>query len=556
MKFKKIEIDAFRAFKNKEDATFDFTWRKDPSKVANLVAIYAPNGFGKTSFYDAVEWCMTNRIARLDRSDELARAERELGSDKAGESIRQYILKNRDVDKEQGEVKITFEKRKPEKRKTRLLRQRGWSDYYYKAPPNYKFPPKVEKPYFKDVILSQEGIDAFLRMDDPKERYKKFVEFFYDVKYADQLFKNITELIRENELKLKQNADELKKLKDEIGDMKVPGDAIEKTNNFIVDLKKEDLIDLSSLKPLNKDFSESDFNILNLLINTFRKKISTPGSGRISKAQDEENEINKLIAQLPGYSRAKEEKQKLLSAQKEFQKILVSFGGLKSLENVKRAKEKEISALEDERKALEKFKELRPKYIEIQKNIDCKTQEIFGLDKKIHKKKIKLTNLNSEIKKLEEELKPEKNELEELKTYRGAIDEMYKAYTLNLDKRKDLYANIEKNNKTLDDHEDKQSRLKQALSILNKLQNEINSGTVSESKERPEQYAKFYRELERLQQILKEVRESLDNLRGKAESINSLKETHDKIISFGRQYILTTKTTKCPLCREKDYDDF
>ncbi len=550
MKLKKIEIDAFRVFRTKEDGTFDFTWRKDPSKVANLVAICAPNGFGKTSFYDAVEWCMTNRISRLGRSEELAQAEMEHGSDKAGEKIKQYILKNRYVNKKQGKVKITFEKGKSIENRTRILERRGWNDYFYTPR------PKVKKLYFKDVILSQELIDAFLRIDDPKDRYKKFVEYFYDVKDADRLFKNITELIRENELKLNQNADELEKLKNGIESNKVPGDVIEKTNNFIITLKKQDLIDLRKLKALKKGFSASDFNSLTFLVNEFISTLSTPGSGRIFQSQDDENEINKLIAQLPGYSGAKGEKQKLDSAKKEFQKLLVLFGEFKSLKNVIIAQKNEISAFEDERNALQKFKELRPKYIKIQKNIDSKTLEISGCKDRIHKNELKLTGLNSEIKKLERAIKSKNKGLKELKTDRGTIDEMYKAYIKDLDKRNDLSAEVEKNSKELNTHEEKQSRLKQALSILNKLQNEINSGTVNGSKELPEQYIKFYQELEPLQKILKETKENLNNLRKKAESINSLNETHDKIISFGRQYILTTKTTKCPLCGEKDYDDY
>lgn len=48
MKIKKVEIKAFRLF---DKATVNLTARKDSNKAANFVAIYAPNGFGKTSFF-------------------------------------------------------------------------------------------------------------------------------------------------------------------------------------------------------------------------------------------------------------------------------------------------------------------------------------------------------------------------------------------------------------------------------------------------------------------------------------------------------------------------
>lgn len=40
MKFKKVELHAFRAYKDKQDGTFDFTL--DDDKIADFVSIYAP----------------------------------------------------------------------------------------------------------------------------------------------------------------------------------------------------------------------------------------------------------------------------------------------------------------------------------------------------------------------------------------------------------------------------------------------------------------------------------------------------------------------------------
>ncbi|AZB31863.1 hypothetical protein EB354_03740 [Chryseobacterium balustinum] len=61
MKFKKVEIQAFRAYDTAKDGTFDFT-RQEDGKSADFISLYAPNGFGKTSFYDAVEYGITNNI--------------------------------------------------------------------------------------------------------------------------------------------------------------------------------------------------------------------------------------------------------------------------------------------------------------------------------------------------------------------------------------------------------------------------------------------------------------------------------------------------------------
>lgn len=70
MKLKKVEISAFRIYDDPKQATFDFTNSK--GEVVDFVSLYAPNGFGKTSFYDAVEWGITNSIDRFFiRSKEL-----------------------------------------------------------------------------------------------------------------------------------------------------------------------------------------------------------------------------------------------------------------------------------------------------------------------------------------------------------------------------------------------------------------------------------------------------------------------------------------------------
>ena len=50
-KIKEIDIKAFRAYKDEQK--FDLM-NKRSGRVADLVAIYAPNGYGKTSFFDAI----------------------------------------------------------------------------------------------------------------------------------------------------------------------------------------------------------------------------------------------------------------------------------------------------------------------------------------------------------------------------------------------------------------------------------------------------------------------------------------------------------------------
>ena len=96
-KIREIDIKAFRAYKDVQK--FDFM-HKTSGNVADLVAIYAPNGYGKTSFFDAVEWAITGTIERLNTGrpikEEVKKEE-------------DYILKNRDANEEYGNVTIISE---------------------------------------------------------------------------------------------------------------------------------------------------------------------------------------------------------------------------------------------------------------------------------------------------------------------------------------------------------------------------------------------------------------------------------------------------------------
>ena len=59
IRIRSIEIEAFRAFRKKQK--FDLN--------TDIIVLYGPNGLGKTSFFDAIDYASTGRIGRLDRVD-------------------------------------------------------------------------------------------------------------------------------------------------------------------------------------------------------------------------------------------------------------------------------------------------------------------------------------------------------------------------------------------------------------------------------------------------------------------------------------------------------
>lgn len=170
MKIKQVEIAGFRAYKTREDGTFNF--QMPNGDTANFVAIYAPNGFGKSSFYDAVEWAITNNIHRLTR-DSLVSNNNKISLSLNSAEGGQRILRNRDIsenDDSSVRVVTTLNANCPFERRVRRAgaRQRDFS-FDQNA---------TENKELSSLFLSQDAIDAFLKEVLPERRYDEFMSHF------------------------------------------------------------------------------------------------------------------------------------------------------------------------------------------------------------------------------------------------------------------------------------------------------------------------------------------------------------------------------------------
>jgi exonuclease SbcC len=251
MKIKKVEIQGFRAYKYKKDGTFDFTI--DGNKPSNFVAICAPNGFGKSSFYDAVEWAITNHIDRLGGEHNRHNHEHAAKSTKQ-KGVAQKILRNKDVAKDiPTRVTVFTTLTEPFDRELKLIR----SDSRDLRIGENK---GRENGYFRKVVLSQDEIERFLREAKPQDRYKRFMDSFGGD--ADVIRQELTALINDNKAMLA----ELEKERDGIQEqLREPVDAsvFERFNGIASELNA----DSESIPLINKDFSaDSEHHILSALV--------------------------------------------------------------------------------------------------------------------------------------------------------------------------------------------------------------------------------------------------------------------------------------------------
>lgn len=157
MKINKVNIHAFRLF---GDESVDFSAKRDSRKTANFVALYAPNGFGKTSFFDSMEFCMTGKIHRLD--DKLS----EDASEDKTHSGKKSFIHNKDLPGEKVLVKMEFDDRKPIERtcnpneEYQILQGTG------------------DNAFFTNAILSQDFFSEFISNKDAKSRFEIFTKRF------------------------------------------------------------------------------------------------------------------------------------------------------------------------------------------------------------------------------------------------------------------------------------------------------------------------------------------------------------------------------------------
>ncbi|MDC5306497.1 ATP-binding protein, partial [Acinetobacter baumannii] len=236
MKIKKVEIQAFRAYKTKEDGTFDFNLSNN--EPSNFVGIYAPNGFGKSSFYDAVEWGITNNVERISGEHNKKIIETAARCTKQ-EGVGQKILRNKDVNKKLSTFVNISSTNQIFNRSLKIPRSDS------KDIPRNK---KIENQYFSQVILSQDAIDRFLKETKPEDRYLQFMDYFgKDIEAAR---KKLTILINDNNSILQKLKADEKNLKDNLSkpvDMSI----LEQFNSIV----KELILRGEEIKYIENNFS-------------------------------------------------------------------------------------------------------------------------------------------------------------------------------------------------------------------------------------------------------------------------------------------------------------
>jgi exonuclease SbcC len=548
MKFKKVKIQAFRAYNRVEDGTFDFNIPEDANGgVADFVSIYAPNGFGKTSFYDAVEYGITDSISRfltnLKMNKDAAKSERSIATGGKG----QNILRNRfAADDLSTEIKIyTTSGSEPIEKKIAKTNRKNATDFDFDE-------DKVKNKYFQSVILSQEWIDAFLKVDDPSDRYIKFIEYFGDTN-IDEYYKKLIELITLNDKRIDEIKKNLNGIQTEL-DFSGDKDVLKKTNEKILEL-----IALGeTLDTITNSFSDKEsLNLSNKISERlsdleYDKQKQVGGTEYIDlvfAGSEDKKGIEAYFDSKNRYTELKEKERILKDNLNRFElrkKQLIEIG------NNSTSIEKAIL----EKEQVESVRKLYPEYTRIQNEINAKEQERDKVKKEssdientISKLKFTETELTARINNLTQQISITEKQLKDL-------PELLSNYNSNTPKIEELQKKISQENDKCKTTDNKINELK---SVGLSLQSAINELKIN-------QYpSPFEKEFMPFKDIIEAVTNCEVELRSKNEDVikvnNRIKEQEEfnsdiaKYISKGAEIIDNNQSSTCPLCSH-EYESY
>lgn len=535
MKIKKVEISAFRAYDNIEDSIFDFVLPDD--EVADFVSIYAPNGYGKTSFYDAVEWCVTGQIERFHRNrseyDKLGKENRKANKNNP------FFLQHNNQKEIKGSVNVLTNQVEFNRKLT--------------SSTVYDFHKKASEIYFKDVILSQDLVDTFIKEDKADERYKKFVENISSLGSYNNALKNIIKLTENTNDTLTELKDKKEKIEqiqlslDFDGDEKI----LEEINKAITNL----IDDEEPLSIIQKDkFSKNEFDVLtqkvSSRITTLKIEIDRQDSyiKEIDKSfngiKSDENRIG-----VTEYNNQIKKKEKLIKGKKVLSEVLVTLNELKKVEKQLADSTKELDQIIELNKSHTQIKKELTNFFKIESDLDkCKKEiDVFntGLNEVIDSESKSLSqenDLNIDIKKLQEDIKIREKKLEDL----PSIKELLKKIQSNkesIDKSiKSTKKDFDNDQKILDSLN---LELKDFIYYRDKIESDIeillDYSFFNKDKSVIEKILEFGKEI-------KIIDNSISSLNKKISDQEKLDNELSAFISKGLELVTEKESSSCILC--------
>lgn len=538
MKFKKIEISAFRIYNNPENACFDFTTKS--GNTADFISLYAPNGFGKTSFYDAVEWGVTGTVNRFFiRNKEMSKLEK-------NQSTKNEIPLLRNSKLERDTYVKVFSNTKEEPFEKLISKESIDLDLPLKA--------NIASHEFQKVILSQEWISAFLTEKDGEERYRKFMEN-PELSEINNYYINLKHLLSVQLAEENQLHQDINRLQEKVKDIE-DENLLETINHQINHLNS--VYNQKELQPIdiettNKELIEFKGVLARKIIHYNNKQVSLVKKiDQLRVAQIGNDNLHGLKS----FGESKQLLTKLLQEIKEVEELIRKFEEHDELVNQLDKKKNILRELSIKHEALEPILLKFEQYDIVRNDIKAKGQSQSETEKE-----------QEELNKAIEELKREEiSAKEQLKSCIRQIEdnqERIKKLPLLQKSIEELDKSISKLENLVIEQTSEKDKLDYKLKELRGLNlyyqtciNELEEAKyLTEAiKEKPD-LVQVAIDLERYHKEISKEKEKLSTLNIKIEQQKVLNSDIQEFLERGLNIVNKRQSSNCPLC-EQPYSDF
>lgn len=541
MKFKKVEISGFRIYDDPKDATFDLTTTSD--KPAGFISLYAPNGFGKTSFYDAVEYGITG-------------------------SINRFFVGNRELDKlanfqnQQNELSFIRNIKSPPERETYInittdsdnepiinkkFKKHGNQIHDL----NFKVKPEVHE--FQKVILSQEWITAFLTEQNGEYRYEKFMEI-PELSSINEYYNKLKQTCSVHETKKNKLKEDIVAFDKSIQNVDSENllDTVNNQIQLLIENFEEQSLIFLSLASTQEDIKRLKDIIANKTISSNREFELI----QLLEYLDIAKSGNNSIIGLKTYFSIQDINQKDLKRLLEIQSLLEKFENLEKIgiqiDNIKKSQHNHIDDKNRVIKVISDFLE----YERILKEVQEKIKTISQTETISEVINMQLGKLNRIEIELRSQLETVLRQLEELATKKAKIPEMKVEFEhlTNLIQKTDKELNDKKGQ--ADKKEKEQRELESAITNLQRIIKEITTGQYPQiSKDENREIGELVRKLEENEQLLSNENTTLKSLNATLNKQETLNQTISDFIKAGLSIVDERQSSSCPLC-EQAYNSY
>jgi exonuclease SbcC len=532
-KIKEITITDFRAYEGSHKFSFQLK-----EGLANLMMIYAPNGFGKTSFFDAVEWAYVNRLRRFEHRVSKEEIERR---DYSSED--KILLTNRSAAKKgkDGIIKIVIDDDKFIQRSVKSRNSKEKFRFYYRPGKlDGNFTQKELNGLPENNILTQDQIDAFLRFTTPDEKFMALKDFWPQGPEATNLYRTLTHYQKVIEQALEPLKKEIAGIKKKINELVNQETNLTKIKDWITILNSSQLIKIS-FQPISDNITEEVYLSMRNLNETYKGILSA----EIEKLDLRTVKFNELIAGYAAYT-------ELLQAINNKRSNIESLRAIQSdYIRLKSAGDEVNSVILDIRKLTIELSELNFLALNWAQFVTDQA-EITELRSQIDADRTKNETLINDIRYYESSLSELINWMGDMKTAQEAEKAINDRIELNVKEIVELNSNLDYANQRLALLDITVAQYDNELNTFllrrGQLQQLIELENVPDSL--------FTLEIYELLDDLKKQKENLTFLTGQLDDAkiqqrlkNSFNEGLEQILKWGTNQVSALSLTNCPMCQ-------